>query len=216
MKNIKNLLSSIKLNAVTDAETEQASGDDSLNTAVKEMRARYEKAREESDYALGTAIEFEKKSEQLQDQLDQAHDAMEALLNANSELEDRLERSRPSPKVKEVKINQLAEFLKAGYPTLHFDDESINVAATEFSNLNALIRQLKLLVEDHNHKGVKVAGARGWWEADKHISTGKDNNGRLYFKPHPADRYTHYVRIRMKRTQKKDIASMARFDKYES
>ena len=101
------------------------------------------------------------------------------------------------------------------YPKLLFDEESFDIIANEYSNYGALFHQLSLFVYDRkNFKSKNIKSVDGWYEFDCHIATGRNKNGRIYYRSHPIrSKYDYFIWVRMKRTQKKDIARMKSFNK---
>ena len=74
---------------------------------------------------------------------------------------------------------------------------------------------LSLFVYDRkNFKSKNIKSIDGWNEFDCHIATGRNKNGRIYYRSHPIrSKYDYFIWVRMKRTQKKDFARMKSFNK---
>ena len=118
-------------------------------------------------------------------------------------------------KVKMDTINLLSKWLKGMYPRLQIDDESLDVIANYFTRYEALCRQLNFLVFDREKfKSYGVKTAKSWFEAGKHIATGSDDNGRIYYRQHyNKNKYDYTLWIRIKRSQRKDFSLMVSFNK---
>ncbi len=107
-------------------------------------------------------------------------------------------------------LRALRKLLRALFERLQFDEESLLVMGERFDKLAGLIA----ILDDINKEGTRfgrkgVRAKKGWWEVDKKISTGRKEAARVYYRQAPeSDQGQLLVWVRMKATQREDIAKM--------
>lgn len=89
--------------------------------------------------------------------------------------------------VKKVGIEEkcLRAVLCYGFPNLAVHPESVTNLIGRYSNLRSLMSVLRRLASQESVSGKKIqgrAGKFGWREVAEHLSTGKDNRGRVYYR----------------------------------
>jgi hypothetical protein len=90
-----------------------------------------------------------------------------------------------------------------------FDDESIPVILDYYINLNPLFHQLRLMAFDESNFKSKEIHSSSWQSSSSHISTGRDNTGRLYFKKIKNNKqYDTNIQVRIKKTQTNDFSKL--------
>jgi hypothetical protein len=114
-----------------------------------------------------------------------------------------------SPNLRSSKINLFHKILKAIFPQFLFDDESIPVILDYYINLNPLFHQLRLMAFDESNFKSKEIHSSSWQSSSSHISTGRDNTGRLYFKKIKNNKqYDTKIQVRIKKTQTNDFSKL--------
>jgi len=173
---------------------------------IEELKSEYKEAIKESEDLAYEEIEKRGELEEQVEILTQKLESMETKSNSSITLAT----------IKMDTINLISNWLLGMYPKLLFDEESFDIIANEYSNYGALFHQLSLFVYDRkNFKSKNIKSIDGWNEFDCHIATGRNKNGRIYYRSHPTrSKYDYFIWVRMKRAQKKDFARMKSFNKH--